>query len=159
MNSCYCHQTYAIGYVPTCLSSSRKLHSTWAWIQVSHCGSVRSQRFFRRWQRRQEVLARAVLEDEGIFGWMERGKRGGRCLPSLIWTSPHSLSRRGRDMGFAMHDWCGGAVVPCGLIRCQSETLKFPVMEMNMKVLDFDETLGADTVRYILFYSEEKLEN
>lgn len=49
--------------------------------------------------------------------------------------------------------------MPCGLIRCQSETLKFPVMEMNMKVLDFDETLGADTVRYILFYSEEKLEN
>ena len=62
-------------------------------------------------------------------------------------------------MGLTMHDWCEGAVVPCGLIRCQSEMLKFPVIELNLKTLEFDEALGANTVRYILVYIEETLEN
>lgn len=44
-------------YDAVCRSSSKKLHATYARRQFSHCGKVRSQRFFRLWHREHEARA------------------------------------------------------------------------------------------------------
>lgn len=58
--------THATEYDAVCRSSSRKLHGVWAVVQFLHSGSMRSQRFLRRWHLLQDVLACAVVYGGGI---------------------------------------------------------------------------------------------